>query len=221
MSWNSSDSHDDSCSDEEGEECPEMTLLGNVIFYWVLAGFMTSLCLRLKYSSFAKPFVDRIGILRSVANRFEQAVRNPGARALLSLTQFCLEMVISTLLGPLPLAALLCWYFHHFYVVVPRQAARERAVERLRRFPGQRRWHAGGWLIMIRTRHQRSLARPKGWPIRLRKLERYNEANIVHKIPPELELLEAGRSRMNFVRAVTAVVEINEEGLFRHIISFL
>ncbi|CAM9640663.1 unnamed protein product, partial [Ectocarpus sp. 8 AP-2014] len=152
---------------------------------------------------------------------FEQAVRNPGARALLCLTQLCLEMVICTLLGPLPLPVLLCWFFHHFFVVVPRQAERRRAMERLLSFPGQRRWYAGGWLIMIRTRHQRSLARPKGWSIRLRKLERFNEANIVHNIPPEIELLEAGRSRMNFVRAVMAVVEINEEGLFRHIISFL
>ncbi|CBJ29963.1 expressed unknown protein [Ectocarpus siliculosus] len=74
---------------------------------------------------------------------------------------------------------------------------------------------------MLRARHQRSLGRSTGWPVRLRKLERYNKANIFNKIPPELELLEAGRSRMNFARAAMAVVETNEEGLFRHIISFL
>ncbi|CAM9662701.1 unnamed protein product [Ectocarpus sp. 6 AP-2014] len=120
-----------------------------------------------------------------------------------------------------------------FCIDLPRQAARRKthlAVDRLRRFPSQKSWQARGWLIMMRGRHRRSLARSKGWRARLRKLERYDEANIIKyamrdfmggQTPPEIELLEAGRLKMNFVRAVIAVVEIEEEGLFRHIISYL
>ncbi|CBN77286.1 hypothetical protein Esi_0044_0062 [Ectocarpus siliculosus] len=83
---------------------------------------------------------------------------------------------------------------------------------------------------MMRARRQRSLARSKGWQARLRKLDHYDEANIMKyamrdfmgsQTPPEIELLEAGRLKMNFVRAVTAAIEIPEEGLFRHIISYL
>ncbi|CBN77271.1 expressed unknown protein [Ectocarpus siliculosus] len=84
---------------------------------------------------------------------------------------------------------------------------------------------------MMRARHERSSsARSKGWRARLRKLERYDEASIIKyamrdfmggQTPPEIELLEAGRLKMNFVRAVIAVVEIQEEGLFRHIMSYL
>ncbi|CAM9627792.1 unnamed protein product, partial [Ectocarpus sp. 4 AP-2014] len=120
-----------------------------------------------------------------------------------------------------------------FCVDLPRQANERKtqlAVDRLRRFPGQKSWQARGWLIMMRARHKKSLARSKGWWARLRKLERYDEANIIKyamrdfmggQTPPEIELLEAGRLKMNFVRAVMAVVEIEEDGLFRLIISYL
>ncbi|CAM9926666.1 unnamed protein product [Ectocarpus sp. 8 AP-2014] len=53
---------------------------------------------------------------------------------------------------------------------------------------------------MIRARHERSSER---------------------STPPEIELLEAGGLKMNFVRTVIAVVEIKEEDLFRHIITYL
>ncbi|CAN0531547.1 unnamed protein product, partial [Ectocarpus sp. 8 AP-2014] len=140
-------------------------------------------------------------------------------------------------LGPLPLASVLCWYLWRypcrFCIDLPRQAARRRtqlAVDRLRRFPGQKSWQARGWLIMMRARHERSSERSKGWRARLRKLERYDEANTIKyamrdlmggQAPPEIELLEAGRLKMNFVRTVIAAVEIKEEGLFRHIITYL
>ncbi|CAN0287569.1 unnamed protein product, partial [Ectocarpus fasciculatus] len=143
-------------------------------------------------------------------------------------------------LGPLPLAFLLCWclwmclrYLCRFCVDLPRQAARRKtqlAVDRLRRFPGKKTWQARGWLIMMRARHQRSLARSTGWRARLWKLERYDEASIIKyamkdvmtgQTSPEIELLEAGRLKMNFVRTVMAVAEIEEEGLFRHIITYL
>ncbi|CAN0418735.1 unnamed protein product [Ectocarpus sp. 12 AP-2014] len=114
-----------------------------------------------------------------------------------------------------------------------RQATRRKtqlAVDRLRRFPDQKSWKARGWLIMMRARRERSSARPKGWWTRLRKLERYDEADIIKyamrdfmggQTPPEIELLEGGRLKMNFVRAVMTTVEISEEGLFRHIILYL
>ncbi|CAN0133592.1 unnamed protein product [Ectocarpus fasciculatus] len=221
VSFSSYADDDDVCGDEEGEECPELSLLGNIILYWVLVGLLVSLCLRLRYSSFVKPFVDRIEILRNVANRIEHDVRNPAARALLGCTQWCLEMVICTFLGPLNLVILLCWFFYHYFVVVPRRAERERAVELLLIFSDDRRWRARGWLIMMRARHQRSLARSKSRPVRLQELERYSEANIITIIPPEIELLEGGLFNITFVRAVMAVVETHEEGLFRHIIKFL
>ncbi|CAN0533765.1 unnamed protein product [Ectocarpus sp. 8 AP-2014] len=144
-------------------------------------------------------------------------------------------------LGPLPLASVLCWYLWRylrhlwsFCIDLPRQAARRKtqlAVDRLRRFPGQKTWQARGWLIMMRARHQgSSSARSKGSRARLRKLERYDEASIITyamrdfmggQTPPDIELLEAGKLKMNFVRTVIAVGEIKEEGLFRHIISYL
>ncbi|CAN0524153.1 unnamed protein product, partial [Ectocarpus sp. 8 AP-2014] len=142
-------------------------------------------------------------------------------------------VVLFCCLGPLPVVILLCRHLCGFCIDLCRQPARrrtQRAVNRLRTFPDHRRWHARGWLIMLRARHQRSLARSRGWPVRLRKLECYNKANIAKyamrnfmgdQSSPDLELLEGGRSRMNFVRAVTTVVETNEEGLFRHIIKFL
>ncbi|CAM9835941.1 unnamed protein product [Ectocarpus sp. 12 AP-2014] len=106
----------------------------------------------------------------------------------------------------------------------------QRAVDRLQRFQNHRMWHAGGWLIMMRARRQHTFARPKAWPVRLRQIEHYNEATIIKfalrdsigdLAPPETELLDAGSSKMNFVRAVIAVVELNEEELFRHIITYL
>ncbi|CAM9362021.1 unnamed protein product, partial [Ectocarpus sp. 12 AP-2014] len=129
-------------------------------------------------------------------------------------------------LGPLPLTSLLCCFlcrFCRFCINRRRQATRRKtqlAVDRLRRLPGQKMWQARGWLIMMRARRQRSSARSKGWRARLRTIEHYDEANIIThamrdfmggQTPPEIELLEAGRLKMNFVRTVIAVVEMNEE----------
>ncbi|CAN0459324.1 unnamed protein product [Ectocarpus sp. 12 AP-2014] len=119
---------------------------------------------------------------------------------------------------------------HLFLWRVTARRKTQLAVDRLRRFPDQKSWKARGWLIMMRARRQRSSARPKGWRTRSRKLEHHDEATIIKyamkdfvdgQAPPEIELLEAGRLKMNFVRVVMAVVEIPEEGLFRHIITYL
>ncbi|CAM9438871.1 unnamed protein product [Ectocarpus sp. 8 AP-2014] len=209
-------SDDDNCGNEDGEECSEGSLLGFFIaLSWALMGLWSFFLLeRYVPEPFFAAFFDRIGILRD-RSACDRCLRSGCCIFTEQSVKIILCMVV-----PLPGVIFICWHLF----CLPRNIARrrtQRAVNRLRRFPGQRRWHAGGWLVMMRSRHQRSLARSKGWPVRFWKLERYNKANIVNKIPPELELLEAGRSRMNFVLAVMAVVETNEEGLFRHIISFL
>ncbi|CAM9991916.1 unnamed protein product [Ectocarpus fasciculatus] len=220
-------SDDGNCGTEEGEECVDLSGTGLIIFYWMVVGTVMNLVMFLaSYSSldvFARVFRD-------------QCLQ--GGCCL--VTQFFVKSIVCAGLGPLPLAFLLSGYlwrflshFCRFCVDLPRQAARRKtqlAVDRLRRFPGQNTWQARGWLIMMRARHQRSLARCTGWRARFWKLERYDEASIIKyamkdvmtgQTSPEIELLEAGRLKMNFVRTVMAVVEIEEEGLFRHIITYL
>ncbi|CAM9349526.1 unnamed protein product [Ectocarpus fasciculatus] len=222
-------SEDDNCGNEEGEEWSESDWLVLAIgWIWGLMGLVT---FNLLDEYFSEPavatFFHRIGILRN-DSCWDRCLRSG-----------CFTIFEKSLLGfvsflvPLPGAIFTCRYICRCCMSLRRQPARrrrQRAVERLRRFPDHRSWRARGWLIMMRARHQRSLARSKSWPVRLRKLERYNEVNIVKyamrdfmgdQTPPEIELLEAGRTKMNFVRSVMAVVEINEEGLFRHIIKFL
>lgn len=100
-------------------------------------------------------------------------------------------------------------------------------------------WQARGWLIMMRARHQGCLARPEGRLARFRqcvqspqKLKYSSETLISNSMTAsdgvllgnlstsEVEL-EAGSSNGNLVQAVLMVVEIEEEGLFRHVITYL
>lgn len=93
---------------------------------------------------------------------------------------------------------------------------------------------------MMRARHQRSLARPEGYMAKLRRLREGRRKYSV-EIPTatsggpvrpgnqddsdiyNIELAEEGlsASRTGFRKAVVTVVEIEEEGLFRHIITYL
>ncbi|CAN0342003.1 unnamed protein product [Ectocarpus fasciculatus] len=204
----------------------------------MFVGFGVNWFLRVVYVPYSHVFVEvfhYIGILRHGSD-CDRCLRG----GCCFFTEFFVLVFLCACLGPLPLAILLCWYLWRylrhlcrFCIDLPGQAARRKtklAVDRLRRFPDQKKWKARGWLIMMRARRQWSSTRSKGWPARLRKLERYDETNIIKdamrvfqggQTPPEIEQLEAGRLKMNFVRAVMAVVEINEEGLFRHIITYL
>ncbi|CAN0097783.1 unnamed protein product [Ectocarpus fasciculatus] len=205
------------------------TEMFGIIFFWMFGGLFVNCFLLIACSS---PF----GVFTRVFNYCDRCRWSYSCLFLQGIA-IC---IVCSCLGPLPLAFLLCrflWRFlsHlcRFCVDLPRQAARRKtqlAVDRLRRFPGQTTWQARGWLIMMRARHQRSLARSTGWRARLWKLERYDEASIIKyamkdvmtgQTSPEIELLEAGRLKMNFVRTVMAVVEIEEPGLFRHIITYL
>ncbi|CAM9790486.1 unnamed protein product [Scytosiphon promiscuus] len=106
--------------------------------------------------------------------------------------------------------------------------------------PGK--WEHRGWLVMMRARHRRSSLRTKKswlpWPDLLRPKQRQLTASaaVGSTFQPgsgtqgtgagtptlsELELAEAGRSDWNFARAVTAVVEMEEEGLFRSIVTYI
>ncbi|CAM9790555.1 unnamed protein product [Scytosiphon promiscuus] len=106
--------------------------------------------------------------------------------------------------------------------------------------PGK--WEHRGWLVMMRARHRRSLLRTKKnwlpWPDLLWPKQRQLTASaaVGSTFQPgsgnqgtgagtpalsELELAEAGRSDRNFAQAVTAVVEMEEEGLFRSIVTYI
>ncbi|CAM9932533.1 unnamed protein product [Ectocarpus sp. 12 AP-2014] len=214
-----------------------------------LGGLFVNSFLQLTYLPFPHIFArffGRIGILQSCDGGLRSAP--------CFVAEGFAGWIVGACIGPLPLAILLCWYpwrclwqrVCYYYIEPPdfvavatllhaivRQAEMQkiqRAVDRLQKFQDHRMWHAGGWLIMMRARRQNTFARPKAWPVRLRKNERDNEATIIKLAlrdsigdlaPPEIELVEAGSSEMNFVRAVIAVVELNEEGLFRHIITYL
>lgn len=94
-------------------------------------------------------------------------------------------------------------------------------------------WSERGWLILLRRRHERSLARPEGRLAKFRqrifrgprKLAytgttsggRNTSSSVV-----EVDLEEGGcSSDWGLVRTVVTVVEIQEEGLFRHIVTYL
>ncbi|CAM9361947.1 unnamed protein product [Ectocarpus sp. 12 AP-2014] len=223
-------SDDNSCGSEDGEECTELPVTFFVIFSWMVGGlfvnwFLLIVCGAPKLMKPVTETIECTGIVRrgSDCDRCQRGLCCIFAKVMIAL-------FLCACLGPLPLAILLCWYLWRypcrFCIDLPRQAARRKT----QRFSDQKSWKARGWLIMMRARRQRSSARPKGWRTRFRKLEHYDEANIIKnamkdfvdgQAPPEIELLEAGRLKMNFVRVVMAVVEIPEEGLFRHIITYL
>jgi len=79
--------------------------------------------------------------------------------------------------------------------------------------------------VMMRARHKRSLERPKaslaklGWGgQRARKLPYANPT--ANKRVSDVELVEMGEKSFAWV-VFTVVVEVEEEGLFRHIIEYL
>ncbi|CAM9194011.1 unnamed protein product [Ectocarpus sp. 12 AP-2014] len=226
-------SDDDSCGSEDGQECTELSETGLVIFIWMIGGLFMNWFLMIISAAPSNDLPNVFECTGIFPDDFD-----PGCCCFFIKGIAC--WIVCGCLGPLPLASLLCWYLWRylrylcsFCIDLPRQAARRKtklAVDRLRRYPGQKRWEARGWLIMMWARRQRSSARSEGWRARLRKLDHYDEANIIKyamrdfmggQTPPEIELLEAGRLKMNFVRTVMAVVEMNEEGLFRHIITYL
>ncbi|CAN0092907.1 unnamed protein product [Ectocarpus fasciculatus] len=119
-----------------------------------------------------------------------------------------------------------------------RPAARRSAGSRVRSSPPvPNTWREGGWLVMMRARHQRSLARPKGYMAKLRQLREGRRKYSVefptatsggpvragNQDDSDIELAEEGlsASRTGFRRVVVTVVAIEEEGLFRHIITYL
>ncbi|CAM9676051.1 unnamed protein product [Ectocarpus sp. 12 AP-2014] len=86
--------------------------------------------------SFAE-FFDRVGILRG-GSACDGCLRSGCCIFTEEHVKIFLCMAV-----PLPAAIFICWHL----CCLPRDIARrrtQRAVERLRRFPGQRRWHAGG-----------------------------------------------------------------------------
>lgn len=97
-------------------------------------------------------------------------------------------------------------------------------------------WRTRGWLIMMRAHHHRRIsAKCKASPAMLRELRITNKTNIIkddttredivigHKntSPFEVELLEAGRHNMKFMQAAMVAACIDEDWLFRHIITYL
>lgn len=75
---------------------------------------------------------------------------------------------------------------------------------------------------MIRARHRRSLAkRPGGCLAKLRELAYPTAMKDIKAAVSDVELQEFGSRRINLVRAVVTTVEIEEEGLFRGIVTYL
>jgi len=87
---------------------------------------------------------------------------------------------------------------------------------------------------MMRARHQRSLIRSpsawrsEGWLARLRwccqrprELEYPIPMTTTTSSVSDIELQELGRGDVNFVSAVVKSVAIEEEGLFRHIVTYI
>ena len=82
---------------------------------------------------------------------------------------------------------------------------------------------------MMRARHRRSLATPpEGWLARYQPffrrppdLPRSNAMVSTMSTVSGIELQELGSRETSFVRAVVKSVEIEEEGLFRHIAMYL
>lgn len=142
---------------------------------------------------------------------------------------------------------------HFLHVPVRRRKARAERAERAERVANATRaanrmmsgspdhglWQRRGWLIMMRMRHRRSLARPEGWLARFRprigrprkvqyaratlasKTANMSHENVLGDLNTSGVELEAGKSNWNFVRAVVMMVEMGEEGLFRHVITYL
>eukprot|EP00903_Cladosiphon_okamuranus_P019194 g17653.t1 len=98
----------------------------------------------------------------------------------------------------------------------------------------QGKWGDRGWIVMLRTRHRKSLLRSStGWGLGYKFGKR--KGSTTARLPAvasvrearghsasDVELAEMGRSvGWDFRRAVVTVVQIEEEGLFRNIVTYL
>ena len=96
----------------------------------------------------------------------------------------------------------------------------------MRGLPGYQRWLRRGWLVMMRARHLRALTRQTGCLARLRQFfggaKKLPDADpIIKTMVSDVELLEMGRDGNSLAWVVFTVVELEEEGLFRHIVEHL
>eukprot|EP00752_Nemacystus_decipiens_P001712 g1658.t1 len=120
---------------------------------------------------------------------------------------------------------------------------RRAAIDCLSNFPceSKQRWRSRGWLVLLRARHQRYLARQeqrsRSWRCRRKLKHLYGITWAATNDPLDVagveclvgakrtediaEACEEGYSHQEFARAVISVVGIVEEGLFRDIVSFL
>jgi len=114
-----------------------------------------------------------------------------------------------------------------------RRQNRNRTVARLQQYSSRGRWRDRGWLVVMRARYLRMLsaARRNGWAARLTgRSRRSPEVTLFNKAtrrkaagrPTTSDIdVEAGSGKREFVWAVVTVVEMEEEGLFRHVLSYL
>lgn len=87
------------------------------------------------------------------------------------------------------------------------------------------RWGDRGWIVMLRCRYRKSLLRNTyGWPRRPALFSKRRPSATTTGIglsAADLELVEAGRRGWSFEWIVGAVVEIEEEGVFRNIVTYI
>ena len=98
-----------------------------------------------------------------------------------------------------------------------------------RRLPSDHPWVRRGWLVMMRARYQTSLMRPaEGWMATCRRCfkrprELAHPDAMANTTPTvyDIELQEFRAHGTNLSQIVVAAVEVEEEGLFRHIVMYL
>eukprot|EP00752_Nemacystus_decipiens_P018626 g16700.t1 len=89
------------------------------------------------------------------------------------------------------------------------------------------KWTDRGWIVMLRARHRKPLQKSsQGWGLWTKFTTRkggtvMNVQDALERSTADVELGEQGRSGWNFRRAVEKVVDMEEEGLFRNIITYL
>lgn len=99
--------------------------------------------------------------------------------------------------------------------------------------PPDIKWEKRGWLVMLRARHLASLEKARdGWwrldflrrngskrrPFSLRGM--MGTDAVIHALR-DVELGELPTSRWELTRVVANVIEVGEEGIFRHVVMFL
>ena len=76
---------------------------------------------------------------------------------------------------------------------------------------------------MMRARHQRSLSTPEGWLAKPRGCFKRRQLTYSRETArvSNIDHLEMGRDDSTFAPVVFTVVELQEEGLFRHITAYV